>query len=303
MFENILVPLDGSQLAELALQPALAIASQSGSKITLLTVPVRQQVVLPSSAGYGPPIYERTAEHALKQEEQYLARVQDTSANPDIEFDIKVEEGDVAGVIVDRAVACDADLILMTTHGYSGFTRWMLGSVTERVLREAPCPVLVIRHGGGLRKALITLDGSRLAEQALRPGIAIGRLLECETSLIRVDQEEKLSSVEMGFLEVASSDLCQDLSLEDADRVSYYLECVVNQFGTEEYPLSKAVVRGKPAESILEYIEEQGVDLVAIATHGYGGLKRWTYGSVTEKILRKADCAMLVVRPPSEALS
>jgi len=91
----------------------------------------------------------------------------------------------------------------------------------------------------------------------------------------------------MGFLEVASSDLCQDLSLEDADRVSYYLECVVNQFGTEEYPLSKAVVRGKPAESILEYIEEQGVDLVAIATHGYGGLKRWTYGSVTEKILRQ----------------
>jgi len=303
MFKNILVPLDGSQLAELALQPALAIASQSGSKITLLTVPVRQQVVLPSSAGYGPPIYERTAGHALRQEERYLARVQDTSANPDIDFDIKVEEGDVAGVIVDTAVVCDADLILMTTHGYSGFTRWMLGSVTERVLREAPCPVLVIRHGGELKKALITLDGSRLAEQALRPGIEIGRLLGCETSLIRVDQEEKLSSVEMGFLEVASSDLCQDLSLEDADRVSYYLDCVANQFGTEEYPLSKAVVRGKPAESILEYIEEQGVDLVAIATHGYGGLKRWTYGSVTEKILRKADCAMLVVRPPAEALS
>jgi len=303
MFEKILVPLDGSQLAELALQPALAIARHSGSKITLLNVPVRQQVVLPSSAGYGPPIYERTAEYALKREEQYLARMQDENADPNIEFDIKLEEGDVAGVIVDTAVGCEADLILMTTHGYSGFTRWMLGSVTERVLRHAPCPVLVIRRGGELKKSLITLDGSRLAEQALSPGIEIGRLLGCETSLIRVDQEEKLSSVEMGFLEVASSDLCQDLSLEDADRVSYYLDCVSNQFGTEDYPLGKAVVRGKPAESILKYIDEHGIGLVAIATHGYGGLKRWTYGSVMEKILRKADCAMLVVRPPTEALN
>jgi nucleotide-binding universal stress UspA family protein len=303
MFEKILVPLDGSQLAELALQPALTIARQAGSNITLLNVPVRQPVVLPSSAGYGPPVYDRTSEHALKQEEQYLERVRDENAEPEIDFDIRVEEGDVAGVIIDTAVVCDVDLILMTTHGYSGFTRWMLGSVTERVLREAPCPVLVIRRGGPLRNAVITLDGSRLAEQALLPGVETGRLLGCETSLIRVDEGEKLSSVEMGFLEVASSDLCQDLSLEDADRVSYYLDCVVNQFGTEEYPLRTAVVRGKPAESILEYIEEQQIDLVAIATHGYGGLKRWTYGSVTEKILRKADCAMLVVRPPADALN
>jgi len=155
MFKNILVPLDGSQLAELALQPALKIARQVGSKITLLNVPVRQQVVLPSSAGYGPPVYDRTSEHALKQEEQYLARVRDENADLEIDIDIRVEEGDVAGVIIDTAVVCDADLILMTTHGYSGFTRWMLGSVTERVLREAPCPVLVIRHGRELKKALI----------------------------------------------------------------------------------------------------------------------------------------------------
>ena len=128
-------------------------------------------------------------------------------------------------------------------------------------------------------------------------------MLGCETSSMKISITTMVSSVEMGFLEVASSDLCQDLSLEDADRVSYYLDCVVNQFGTEEYPLKTAVVRGKPAESILEYIEEQQIDLVAIATHGYGGLKRWTYGSVTEKILRKADCAMLVVRPPAEALN
>jgi len=302
MFEHILVPLDGSQLAEMALQPAITIARQIGGQVTLLNIPVRQQVILPSSAGYAPPVYGQTIEHALKSEEAYLAKIENAHADAAIKFDTQVQEGDVAGVIVDTATTGAVDLIIMTTHGYSGFTRWMLGSVTERVLREAPCPVLVLRRAGQLKKAMITLDGSRLAEQALKSGVEIGHLLDCETTLLRVDQQEQLSSVEMGFLEVASSELCQELAQDDADRVSYYLECVASKFEIEETPLQKAVVKGKPAECILEFIEEQHIDLVSIATHGYSGLKRWTYGSVTEKILRKAECAMLIVRSPSEAL-
>ena len=80
MFENILVPLDGSQLAELALEPAMTIASRGEGRITLLNVPVQSQVVLPSSAGFGPPVYEQTIEQALKREEEYLAGVKDRCA-------------------------------------------------------------------------------------------------------------------------------------------------------------------------------------------------------------------------------
>jgi nucleotide-binding universal stress UspA family protein len=150
---------------------------------------------------------------------------------------------------------------------------------------------------------MITLDGSRLAEQALRPGLEIANLLECKTTLLRVDQQDKLSSVEMGFLEVANSELCQEIAQEDADRVTFYLDCVAEKLQTQKHPLQTAVVKGKAAECILEFIEEQQIDLVSIATHGYSGLKRWAYGSVTEKILRKADCAILVVRPPLEVLN
>ncbi|MFN2190685.1 MAG: universal stress protein [Candidatus Promineifilaceae bacterium] len=303
MYERILVPLDGSQLAELALQPALLIAGNVEGRITFLNVPVRQQVILPSSTGYGPPVYDQTHEQVIKREEEYLSTVRSEITDAGVEIDAKVIEGDVAGVIVDTARADDIDLIVMTTHGYSGFTRWMLGSVTERVLREAPCPVLVIRTEGKIKKSLITLDGSRLAEQALEPGIEISRLLGCETSILRVDQEEKLSSVEMGFLDVASSDLCQEVALENADRVSYYVDCVARKFETDVQPIKRVVKRGKPAENILMYIEKEKIDLVAIATHGYSGLRRWAYGSVTEKILRNADCAMLVVRPPKESLN
>ncbi|MGB3717546.1 MAG: universal stress protein [Candidatus Promineifilaceae bacterium] len=302
MYEKILVPLDGSQLAELALRPALSIARRAGGEITLLSVPVHRHVDLTGTAGYGLPVHEQSVDRRLEREEEYLAGVRADNDEARVNISIKVIEGDVAGIIVDTATVQGVDLIVMTTHGYSGFTRWMLGSVAERVLRGAPCPVLVLRRAENLKKAMITLDGSRLAEQALRPGLEIAQLLGCETTLLRVDQQDKLSSVEMGFLEVASSELCQEIAQDDADRVTYYLDCVAEKLKTQKHPIQTAVVKGKPAECILEFIEGQQIDLVSIATHGYSGLKRWAYGSVTEKILRKADCAMLVIRPPKEVL-
>jgi nucleotide-binding universal stress UspA family protein len=303
MYEKILVPLDGSKLAELALEPALSIARKTRGEITFLSIPVRQSVVLSSTAGYGLPVQDQPVGHGLEREGEYLAGLRADNDGTQVNINTKVIEGDAAGIIVDTATVLDVDLIVMTTHGYSGFTRWMLGSVAERVLRGAPCPVLVIRSAEGLRKAIITLDGSRLAEQALGPGLEIANLLECETILLRVDQQDTLSSVEMGFLEVASSELCQEITQDDADRVTFYLDCVAEKLNRQKHPLQTAVVKGKPAECILEFIEEQQIDLVSIATHGYSGLKRWAYGSVTEKILRKANCAMLVVRPPLEVLN
>jgi nucleotide-binding universal stress UspA family protein len=302
MYQNILVPLDGSQLAELALEPAMDIARRAGGRITLLSIPVHKHVVLPSAAGYGLPVHEQKIEDGLEREKAYLASLREDHEKAQVSIDIVAITGDVAGVIIDTAAVQNVDLIVMTTHGYSGFSRWMLGSVTERVLRGAPCPVLVIRRAERLKKAMITLDGSRLAEQALRPGLEIANLLDCQTTLFRVDQQDKLSSVEKGFLEVANSELCQEIVQDDADRVAYYLDCMADKFSTQERSLNTTVVRGKPADSILAFIEEQQIDLVCIATHGYSGLKRWAYGSVTEKILQKADSAMLVVRPPVEVL-
>jgi nucleotide-binding universal stress UspA family protein len=303
MYKKILVPLDGSRLAEFALRPALSIARSTAGEVTLLSVPVHHHVDLTGTAGFGLPLHEQSVEHGPEREEEYLAGVRADNDEAQVDISIKVIKGDVAGIIVDTATVQGVDLIVMTTHGYSGFTRWMLGSVAERVLRGAPCPVLVIRRAESPKRAMITLDGSRLAEQALKPGLEISKLLECETTLLRVDQQDKLSSVEMGFLEVASSELCQEIAQDDADRVSFYLDCVSEKLTTQKHPLQMAVVKGKPAECILEFIEEQQIDLVSIATHGYSGLMRWAYGSVTEKILRKADCAMLVVRPPMEVLN
>ena len=309
MFNRILVPLDGSELAERALEPALKIGRRQKGEVILLRVPVYRHVMVPSTAGYGHFLPEQSFEEQEAGDEAYLKEVQRTRSHPDVTIRTKLVSGDVAGVIVDTAVDEEVDLIVMTTHGYSGFTRWMLGSVTERILRGSPCPVLVIRHGEALSNVVITLDGSQLAEAALEPGLEIARLFDSvptsswSLTLLRVDQGEKLSSVDLALLEMAGSGLGKEVAQVEGDQVKNYLQSIARKYETPEQKIEIAIATGSPAQGILEFAEPRSVDLIVMATHGHTGLRRWVYGSVTEKVMRNADCAMLIVRPPEEELN
>lgn len=300
MFNKILVPLDGSSLAERALEPAMAITRRQDGQVILLSVPVYKQVMVPGTAGYGLMLPDQSLALYRAEAEAYLSQIRQTHAEAGIDVKTVVIDGDVAGSIVDIAADEQVDLIVMTTHGYSGFTRWVLGSITERVLRSAPCPVLVIRHEEPLKHILITLDGSRLAEQALKPALAVARILGGRVTLLRVDYEEKLSTVEMGLLELTAAEICEEMTQDGDDRLAYYLDCVCRHVGSPGLTVETAIAVGQPAQRILDFAKENQVNLIAMATHGRTGLQRWVYGSVTEKVLRNADCAMLIVRPPKE---
>ncbi|MGD8856435.1 MAG: universal stress protein [Chloroflexota bacterium] len=300
MFNRVLVPLDGSGLAERALGPALAVVHATDAELLLLSVPSYQQIIAPAAAGYGMVPTDQIIDLGRDEAQQYLAALWREARCKDCRIRTLVIEGDVAGCIVDTAAAEGVDLIVMTTHGYSGFTRWMLGSITERVLRGAPCPVLVVREDIPLCKALISLDGSALAEQALAPGLALARILGCRVTLLRVDTGEELSAVEQGMLQMAGAGSCQDLVDQGETRLHYYLECLARKHRTPDLTIETAVVQAKPAEAILSYAEAEGIDLIIMASHGRSGVRRWVYGSVTEKVLRHANRAMLIVRPPGE---
>jgi nucleotide-binding universal stress UspA family protein len=300
MFNKVLVPLDGSELAEGSLGPALRIVHRPGGQIILLHVPVFRPIMVPGTAGYGLVLPEQTFDLKSRDEiGHYLAEIKGARQEPDISITIEVMEGDVAGNIVDLAVDEGVDLIVMTTHGYSGFTRWMLGSITERVLRHAPCPVLVVRCADTLKHVLITLDGSRLAEQALEPGLEVARQLGGRVTLLRVADGSGLGPVEKGMLDVAHHGLSQQIDPEPGGEV-HYLENLAGHYRTPGLEIDTAVVTGSPAQSILEYVEANQVDLIVMATHGRTGIRRWVYGSVTEKCLHNSACAMLIVRPPKE---
>jgi len=298
MFNKVLIPLDGSELAERALDPALAIVRARNAELLLLSVPSYHHVVAPAAAGYGLTAMDQIVDLGQDDANDYLDALCREARCGDCRIQTMVVQGDVAGCIVDTAAAEGVDLIVMTTHGYSGFTRWMLGSIAERVLRGASCPVLVVRQAIPLCKALIALDGSSLAEEALMPGLELARLLGCQVTLLRADQGEDLSSVEQGLLQMAGAGPCQELVEGAEDRLSYYLECLARQHRSPEMPIETVVLQTRPAEAILSYAESEEIDLVIMATHGRTGLRRWVYGSVTEKVLHQAGCAMLIVRPP-----
>jgi nucleotide-binding universal stress UspA family protein len=299
MLKKILVPLDGSELAERALEPALTIANQQeNSEVILLSVPIYRDILVPSAAGFDLLLPDQSIEQFRNDVESYLSEIKSNWNHPGTHIRTLVNDGDVASVIVDTAADLDVDLILMTTHGYSGFSRWLLGSITERVLRSAPCPVLAMRQKRPLTNILITLDGSQLAEMALEPGFELARLLGDKVTLLQVDQEANLGAIELSMLELAEAGLSRHVQREpEDDHLVNYLNKVAKPYRQEGLTVETVIMEGAPARSILDFAEAEEVDLIVMTTHGRTGLRRWVYGSVTEKVMRGTNTAVLIVRP------
>jgi nucleotide-binding universal stress UspA family protein len=306
LFKKILVPLDGSKLSENALEPAIKLAQASGAELILLSVPVIKHVmVMPEYSGYATLLPEQSLEDSRHDFLEYLEHVRDNRLPSNLPVQTEIVEGDEASVIVDQAFSTQADLIVMATHGRSGLSRWMMGSVTEKVLQQAHCPVLAVRSDKPIERMLITLDGSAASEAALEPGLALARALAAKVTLLQVQsgqdyvsprEVERLDAVEKG------------LGLRLQDSVYYAAEAYLDYLKTRyelvvEGSLDVAVLDGPPARRIIQYIEENEIDLVVMATHGRTGLSRWLYGSITEKVLRAADCAKFIMRPPQHLLS
>jgi nucleotide-binding universal stress UspA family protein len=215
-----------------------------------------------------------------------------------------VKTGDPASVILDTALEKEIDLIVMTTHGRSGFSRWMLGSITTKVLREACCPVLAVRWSTPVSRVLIPLDGSDLAEQALEPGFEVARRLGAEVTLLTVHEGTGLDPATIKQLEQAEEGLGgleQQLIFQGDER---YLEAIADHYAADTgVQTHVSVAEGAPAQGILHFSEHWRADLIVMATHGRTGLRRWVYGSVTEKILQSASCALMIIRPSAHHLN
>lgn len=305
MFQKILVPLDGSELAEQALPPAVALSQAENGEVILLSVPVLKHMFVRERAGYGFLWPEDSLRHSRQELMPYLQGLQEVNARSGLVLRAEVRDGDAAGVIIDTAVAENVDLIAMSTHGRSGLSRWVLGSVAEKVLRQAPCPVLVIRDTKPFSHMLITVDGSELSEYALEPGLEVARRLGSRVTLLSVEQVEELDPQFIAELEQAEKGLGQHARDDFYHRTETYLQDIVLKYQPQlDQDIQIAPKSGAPvAQIILDFIEANDVDLVVMSTHGRTGLKRWVYGSVTEKVLHGAHCAMLVVRPPAHALT
>jgi nucleotide-binding universal stress UspA family protein len=312
MFKRILVPLDGSTRAESAVPVAARLAQAYGGSVILLQV-----VTPPVSTGKfgsleGYPIVDTGEE--LAQATEYLKTLAQTSALSGIMTEVQTLVGAVVPAIISATSGSHADLVVMCSHGYTGFKRWMLGSVAHKLVPHSPVPVLILCDGGPVFadadthsiQALVPLDGSLLSESALEPAAQLVAALAPKTKralqLLRVvditTSHSKFSMADSYFdTEVRTEAKFQD---------EQYLKAVAQRFTEGElaqYNLSvTTTVEIDPdvAEAIVQQAEMTdgtGVasQLIVMATHGRGGLERWVLGSVAERVLHTTKLPLLVV--------
>jgi nucleotide-binding universal stress UspA family protein len=300
-FRSILVPVDGSRLAEQAVPIALAIAELAGSKVRLVLVhQIHQPRVLMEPAH----VYTRTEAGLQKTDRDYLrglvGRVGERMGRAVSSVMLK---GTVALTLAEYVREVGADLVVMTTHGRGGVRRAWLGSVTDQLIRTLEVPVLAVRAREGaaptetvsVPEILVPLDGSPLAEAVLEPAAALARLWGAKVSLVQIVQPVLLATDPAPPF---PSGYDEQLTAVQRDAAQDYLRGVAERLREQGIEATGiAVLGGATADTILDLARSERVGLVALATHGRGGVRRLALGSVADKLVRAADVPVLVVRP------
>ncbi len=298
---QILVPLDGSALAEQALSCAVTLGLGLPASVVLfraVSIPHDVQKTLDEASLKPGPLMERLENDA----QEYLESVGYLLRETELSFEYVVRHGLAADAIVDFAERMNVRLIVMATHGYTGLRRWRHGSVAERVLQAASVPVLLIRahepdvaralrESMQCRRILVPLDGSELAEQVLPVISPMAAALDSEIILFRVPSVQ-FGSWAGGDWYVYLGDVSEIVDVEARS----YLDDVAGRLRTQKIDVSTATRLGGVAESIIDYSEANGIDLIAMCTHGRTGLARWALGSVADRVLRAGNTPILLVR-------
>jgi len=311
MFKRILVPLDGSSRAEQAIPVAARIALALGDSVTLLRV-------VTTPVDYGPYIappatYARETINAdLAEATAYLEKIATLDELLGIPTEVKALFGAAAPTILSAAQSFHTNIIVMCSHGYTGFKRWVLGSVADKVTHYSPVPVLVLREGGPVPAAavqqpvrvLVPVDGSPLSEAVLEPAAYLAAALAQATS-----QQGALHLLRVVDLPMTGGKFKGDahIGIGVKEQVKHedetYLATLANRLRQGDLAnLDLSVtysVEADPdvAEAIVKKAEQERFDFIAMATHGRGGMQDWAMGSVSKRVLHATSVPLLVMRP------
>jgi nucleotide-binding universal stress UspA family protein len=287
----ILCPIDFSEFSERAYHLALSLAEHYRAKL------VAQHVVelwrYPSvgfvaSAG----LYEEFCQAHRESSKERLQELVRNHPHDEIQPELVVNQGMAPDSILSFAQTHKTDLIVMGTHGRRGYDRLMLGSVTDRVMRRAPCPVLAVRkppqdsmaadqgrgHVHHLNRILFCADFSENSEQALNYAISATAEYDAELTLLHV-------------LEDVPSPARTEEAIAAATE---QLDKLIPPEGRTTLKIKTAVRIGKPYKQIIQLALEAQIDMVAMGVHGYGALDPAVFGSTTYRVIQLGPCPVLV---------
>ncbi|MCK4331456.1 MAG: universal stress protein [Dehalococcoidia bacterium] len=284
-YRKVLVPLDGSELAERSLRYADKIAGSNGGEVILFTVSASSDDRL-----------ERPmkAYLDLNAKELQSQRIRASTA---------IAYGSVADEIIDFAHKSKIDLIIISTHGYSGIKHWMMGSIARKVLYGTHVPVFLVKSRSPkvsrvkFEKILLPLDGSPFSETSIPHVEQLMRGTQAEIILLRVSEPPIVPSDRSPAIKPSWEQYRDMLMAEVQQQALKYLEKVKAGFEGRGMKVKSEVLLGKAIESILQVARKENADLIAITTHGRTGVSRWVYGSVVNRVVEESLQPVLLIRP------
>jgi len=303
MYTKILVPLDGSPVAEQVLPYVRFLAKASGLPIELCQAVEPEQIAVYSGTRQGRELDIVKADLKGKAAD-YLRKVESSFSKP-LRVTSSIEIGKPADVIVEKAAAQPATLITMATHGRSGVQRWVLGSVAERVIQSARSHVFLLRANepkaieASLKTVIVPLDGSPLAEEVLPYVSEMAKKMDLEVLLVRVFN---LPVLLYGGEDTYATDLTEILEVAK-NEAKRYLEEKVAQLKIIEglKRVSSVYLEGESAGQIIDLARKTPDNFIAMSTHGRSGIGRLVLGSVTSRVVRHSGGPVLVVRASAKA--
>jgi len=300
VINHILVPLDGSALAECVLPHIMAIAPVTNARVTLL------HVLQHPHNGNGSPAVDPVEWHLQKQKsekylEQMVNRLNDSGI---LGVESVILEGNPANSVIDFAHNNNVDLIALSTHGNSGLSGWNVSSVVQKILLRSHKSILLVRAylptsiektKIRYKRLFVGMDCSPRSEFVLPFAISLAQfhksqiILECAV--------EKPQAINRFPLSDEDTELINKFVERNYQAASRYFKQLITQFSTKELKLKTHVSVGDNAIAVLhDMVEESNADLMMLAAHGYSGDRRWPYGSVTTSFIAYGNTSLMIMQ-------
>ena len=285
--ENVLLSTDGSEFSEGAVREAIKLSKICSSKLFAMSVIETN------------PEFEVLAPQIIEKEERgtrdRLEDVKSVAAKEGVECEIIARHAESPfQAIIEEAEKNRINMIVMGRRGRTGLRRLLMGSVTAKVIGHSPCNVLVVPRAAEIRyqKLLVATDGSKYSMAAANQAVGIAKRCGAELFVISVVPSETASPFDTVHTEVKHETIAEKEFREGEKNVNDLL-VIARQEGVD---VSGLVIEGRPYEAIVEHAREKGADLIVMGSHGKTGIERLLMGSVTERVVGHADCAVLVVK-------
>ncbi len=314
MYENIIVPLDGSDASRQVLPYARSIAKTVGATLHLIGVlePLNRVDNLSrmGSGAQNAPMSQselvlsedwRALVGGLRREarERLDAAAEETRSRG-IETTVELLEGEAAEQIIAAGNRQGESLIAMSTHGRSGIGRWMLGSVTDKVVKHTATPVLIIRaqreeppDDVALSRVVLPLDGSELAERAIPHAVAFANAFGAGITILRSSSP---TAYGFGYADYYAAQTYTDISSEVLSDVRDYVTSAVGRIqGMGVASVEERTPEGNPGAAIIDEVGDDRTKLVVMTTHGRTGVGRWVLGSVTDRVIQHSAGPVMVI--------